>query len=57
MTRYRNSMTLAHSSLIDPDISRAWTLPASFYIDSEVAGQEKDRIFSHTWQALSGSSM
>ena len=45
-------MTLAYASLIDPDISRAWTLPASFYLDPATASEEKDKIFSRTWQVV-----
>jgi choline monooxygenase len=45
-------MTLVQPSLIDPDISRAWTLPASFYLDPAIAAQEKDKIFSRTWQVV-----
>jgi choline monooxygenase len=40
-----------HAALqIDSDISRAWSIPASFYTDPEVSAQEKERIFAHTWQ-------
>jgi choline monooxygenase len=45
-------MTLLSSSLIDPDIARAWTLPASLYFDRDVAAQEHDRIFARTWQVI-----
>jgi choline monooxygenase len=38
--------------LIDPDISRAWTLPAHLYTDPAIAAQEKDRIFARTWQVV-----
>ena len=37
---------------IDADISRAWSVPASFYTDSEIFAREKDRIFRRTWQVV-----
>jgi choline monooxygenase len=37
---------------IDPDISRAWSVPASFYTDPEIGTQENERIFSRTWQVV-----
>jgi choline monooxygenase len=37
---------------IDPDVSRAWSLPASFYTESSSFDQEKDRIFARTWQVV-----
>ena len=40
------------SSLIDPDISQAWTLPASLYTDPAIALQENDKIFARTWQVI-----
>ena len=45
-------MTLFNSALIDPDISRAWTLPASLYFDCDVAAQERELIFGRTWQVV-----
>ena len=39
-------------SLIAKEIARAWTLPAELYLDPSVAAQEKDRIFSRTWQVV-----
>jgi len=35
---------------IDRDISRAWSLPASFYTDAGVFAVEKDKIFARAWQ-------
>ena len=35
---------------IDPDISRAWSLPASYYTDPAVFALEKEIIFARTWQ-------
>jgi choline monooxygenase len=37
---------------IDPEISRAWSIPASFYTDPGVFQQEKERIFARTWQVV-----
>ena len=37
---------------IDPEISKAWSLPASVYFESEVLTLEKERIFSRTWQVV-----
>ena len=37
---------------IDPDIARAWTLPAVLYTDSSVLAAEKEKIFSRTWQVV-----
>jgi choline monooxygenase len=45
-------MTLLTPALIDPDISRAWTLPAPLYFDGDVAAQERDRVFARTWQVV-----
>ncbi len=39
-------------NLIDPDIARAWTLPAELYFDPTVADREKAQIFSRTWQVV-----
>lgn len=35
---------------IDPDISRAATLPAAWYVDPSSLPLEKERIFATTWQ-------
>jgi choline monooxygenase len=37
---------------IDADISRAWSLPAPFYIDTDVYPMEKAKIFGRTWQVV-----
>jgi choline monooxygenase len=37
---------------IDPDVSRAWSLPASLYTESSSFDLEKDRIFARTWQVV-----
>jgi choline monooxygenase len=39
-------------SLIDVEIGRAWTLPADLYLDPAIAADEKDRVFSRTWQVV-----
>jgi choline monooxygenase len=46
-------MTVSVESLeIDPDIERAWSLPAPFYTDPAAQAVEHDRIFSKTWQVV-----
>ena len=45
-------MPSPNSFEIDPQIERAWTLPAHLYIDPRVAADENDRIFSRTWQVV-----
>jgi choline monooxygenase len=35
---------------VDPDLARAWTLPAGLYFDPEVFREEKEKIFARTWQ-------
>jgi choline monooxygenase len=37
---------------IEPDISRAWTLPANLYFDADVFAAEKERIFARSWQVV-----
>ena len=39
-------------NLIDADIARAWTLPAELYFDPAVEKEEKEQIFSRTWQVV-----
>ncbi|TMD16293.1 MAG: aromatic ring-hydroxylating dioxygenase subunit alpha, partial [Chloroflexi bacterium] len=34
------------------DLARAFTLPASAYIDESVYRRERDRIFARTWQLV-----
>ena len=41
---------------VDPDIARAWTLPAHLYTDPSVFAAEKDKIFSRTWQVVGHAS-
>jgi choline monooxygenase len=45
-------MSLLDSLHIDADIGRAWTLPAQFYLDPEIAALERNLIFSRTWQVV-----
>jgi len=37
---------------IDPDIARAWSIPASFYTDPAVFALENERILGRTWQVV-----
>jgi choline monooxygenase len=37
---------------VDPDIGRAWTLPAHLYTDAAVFEAEKRNIFGRTWQVI-----
>jgi choline monooxygenase len=37
---------------IDPEIARAWTLPAKLYTDSDIFADEKERIFACSWQVV-----
>jgi choline monooxygenase len=41
-----------HELQIDPDISRAWSIPAWWYTDPEVLALEQERIFRRTWQVV-----
>ena len=41
---------------IDPDIARAWTLPAAVYTDPLVFAEERRKIFTRTWQVVGHSS-
>ena len=40
------------SLLIDPDIARAWTIPANFYTDPAVFAREQEKIFARSWQLV-----
>lgn len=42
--------------LIDVDIARAWTLPASLYFEPAALAEERAKIFSRTWQVVGHSS-
>src|SRR5271167_2124808 len=37
---------------IDPDIGRAWSLPAPFYTDPSALALEQEKIFGKTWQVV-----
>ena len=37
---------------IDPEIARAWTLPAPLYYEPSTAAAETKKIFSRTWQVV-----
>jgi choline monooxygenase len=37
---------------IDPEVARAWTLPAKLYTKSNVFDDEKERIFACSWQVV-----
>src|SRR6266436_9301240 len=37
---------------IDQEVARAYTLPASMYLDPAVLRQEQDHIFARTWQLV-----
>jgi choline monooxygenase len=37
---------------IDPDICRAWSIPARFYTEGAVFDEEQEKIFRRTWQVV-----
>ncbi len=37
---------------IDPELSRAWSLPSPFYRDAAILEEEKEKIFRRTWQVV-----
>jgi len=37
---------------VDPDVARAWTIPAPWYVGAEALTLEQDRIFRRTWQVV-----
>ena len=39
---------------IDPDITRAATLPGAFYCDPEVLARQRERIFARAWHLAAG---
>jgi choline monooxygenase len=50
-------MNIPNDSLkVDPEIARAWTLPAHLYADASVFAAEKETIFSRTWQVVGHAS-
>src|SRR6266853_6049804 len=48
----RVSITQDRSVSAGEDLARAFTLPASAYIDESVYARERDRIFARTWQLV-----
>lgn len=38
--------------LIEPEVSRAFTLPSSLYFDPAIEAAEKEKIFTRTWQVV-----
>lgn len=47
---------LEHRFHVDPDIAKAWTLPAPLYSDAGIFSIEKERIFARTWQIVGHAS-
>jgi choline monooxygenase len=45
-----------HPHHIEPEIERAWTLPAAPYFDGAVFEAETSKIFSRTWQVVGHGS-
>jgi choline monooxygenase len=37
---------------IDPDVARAWSIPAPFYTDPSILPLEQEKIFGRTWQVV-----
>src|SRR6267378_6300942 len=48
----RVSVTQDRSVSAGEDLARAFTLPASAYVDEAVFERERDRIFARTWQLV-----
>jgi choline monooxygenase len=44
--------TMRQELQIHRDIARAWTIPASFYIDPDVFYREREKIFARSWQVV-----
>ena len=44
-----------HKIIIEADVARAWSLPAQLYFDPQIFSDERDRIFSRTWQVVGRS--
>ena len=43
--------------IIDPDITKAETLPSSFYKDSDIFSEIKSKIFLKSWQWVGDSDL
>jgi choline monooxygenase len=41
---------------IEADIAKAWTLPSALYTDPSVFAEEKEKVFSRTWQVVGHAS-
>src|SRR5947209_11376073 len=41
---------------LNPNIAQAWTLPSSLYTDPAIFHQEREKIFSRTWQVVGHAS-
>ncbi len=52
MARMSDKAQTARDSVMDPNLSTAWTLPSNFYLDPAVLEQEKERVFARTWQIV-----
>src|SRR2546430_11027593 len=54
-TRWTNARSMGDGIVpmkIDEEVARAYTLPASMYLDPAILAQEDDRIFARTWQLV-----
>jgi len=45
---------VAAAFAVDPDVTRARTLPSAFYLDPAIHLQTRERVFARTWQWLGG---
>ncbi len=45
-------MTQTSPLHVDPDISRAWSIPSTFYTDTAVFLLEKQKVFGKSWQVV-----
>jgi choline monooxygenase len=49
-------MTSRDDFRVEAEIARAWTLPARLYTDANAFAEEKEKIFSRTWQVVGHAS-
>src|SRR2546428_8515411 len=49
---YNGGMVDLTDFQFEPDLARAATMPARWYVAPEFLALEKDRIFARTWQAV-----